>query len=231
MLTFEDVTGYFLKAATSLALTTHPEHWLNTRTLEREFTCACHVGTCEEAETSSACAVSFSWTTLDTALSFDGPAGICEFFHETDEQCSHLQTSATPPLVVDLSYSLPLNDVAFSEEALLSLTQNVRLRASEHSRRTVETRPGISMALQHNRLSPDMLTLQQRVELPIWHPEGIRSLLDSSNHWQGEENAYGPDYPRPQDWLPRAMVEVCEDIVQVLAALDAALSYNQSSNL
>src|SRR5258708_38147641 len=48
MLTFEDVTGYFLKAAANLDLVTHPEYWVNSRSLEREFACTCHTGSCEE---------------------------------------------------------------------------------------------------------------------------------------------------------------------------------------
>src|SRR5260221_7825757 len=59
MLTFEDVTGYFLKAAASLDLVTHPEYWVNSRSLEREFACTCHTGSCEEGETRSSCTLSF----------------------------------------------------------------------------------------------------------------------------------------------------------------------------
>ena len=47
MLTYEDVTGYFLKAAASFELVTHPEYWVNARSLEREFACTCHMGSCE----------------------------------------------------------------------------------------------------------------------------------------------------------------------------------------
>src|SRR5579859_2613299 len=71
MLTYEDVTGYFLKTASDLGLTTHPEHWMNSHTLEREFACTCHTGNCEEAENHSACTISFTWSTLDTALSLE----------------------------------------------------------------------------------------------------------------------------------------------------------------
>ncbi|MBO0781533.1 MAG: hypothetical protein J2P37_22155 [Ktedonobacteraceae bacterium] len=235
MLTFEDVTGYFLKAANSLSLATHPEYWMNSRTLEREFACTCHPGNCEEAETCSSCTVSFSWGTLDTALSLEGPSGVCDFFHEPDENCPHLHTAAIPPLVLDLSYTLSLEGAIISEETLLVLMQMLRLRASEHSRRTVETRPGINMVLQDNRLRSDTLTLQQRVELPIWHPDGIRGLLDSQQYEQPGAEEHNDDdldnNPRPEGWLPQIMVEVCQDIVQVLAALDASISYNPSSNI
>ena len=245
MLTYEDVTEYFLKAAASIGLMAHPEYWMNSRTLEREFACDCHAGTCEEAEQQSTCAISFAWGPLDTALSHDGPVGICDFFHEPESDCPHLHTNAIPPLVIDLSYTLALNGMVFSEETLLSLTQMLKLHASEHSRRTIETRPGISMTLHENRLQPDVLTLQQRVELPIWHPDGMRGLHDdphthsrrrverphSNIDEEGEEGGeIIADNPRPEEWLPQVMVEVCQDIIHVLEALDATISYNTSNN-
>jgi hypothetical protein len=238
LLTYEDVTGYFLKAASSLELTTHPEYWLNSRSLEREFACTCHAGSCEEGEQCSSCNISFSWGPLDTALSLDGPVGICDFFHEADADCPHLHTSAIPPLVLDLSYSLSVQGAEISEGTLLNLTQMLRLRASEHSRLTIETSPGVSMVLHDNRLQPDMLTLQQRVELPIWHPDGMRGLHDDMhapyrierhfpNHDEEEESAeIIADNPRPEDWLPQVLIEVCQDILHVLAALDASISYH-----
>src|SRR5579883_1658584 len=61
VLTYEGMTEIFLKAAASLSLVVHPEYLLNTRTLEREFVCTCHAGSCEEAELHSSCTVSFSW--------------------------------------------------------------------------------------------------------------------------------------------------------------------------
>ena len=69
MLTYEDTTENFLKAAHSLGLVTHPEYWLNIRTLEREFACTCHTGLCEDAEVQSSCTVAFTWGALDSALS------------------------------------------------------------------------------------------------------------------------------------------------------------------
>jgi hypothetical protein len=238
LLTYEDVTAYFLKAAGDLALTTHPEYWLNSRSLDREFACTCHAGSCDEAELRSSCTVSFSWGVLDTALSFDGPVGVCEFFHSPDAACPHLRTNAIPPLVFDLSYSLSLHGSAISEAMLLSLTQMLRLHASERSSRTTETRPGVSMTLQDNRLQPDMLTLQQRVELPIWHPEGMHGLHDeayirtqSDTYSVPDENEENNeviiDDPHPEDWLPQVMNDVCQDIIHVLDALDAAVSFHQ----
>src|SRR5881392_2302431 len=237
MLTYEDVTGWFIKAAANLGLITHPEYWINSRSLEREFACACHTGSCEGAENRSTCTVSFSWGTLDTALSLEGPAGVCNFFHEPEADCPHLHTHDIPPLVIDLSYTLTLNGAgaSLSEGVLLSLTQMLKLRASEHSSRAVETRPGISMTLHENRLQPEALTLQQRVELPIWHPEGMRSLHDDhySHTERGtrhsrramdeeiEEDEVAADNPRPEDWLPQVMADVCQDILQVLESLDA----------
>ena len=242
MLTFEDVTGWFLKASTNVGLMTHPEYWINSRSLEREFACTCHTGSCEEAEHHSNCTISFAWSTLDTALSLEGPAGICDFFHEPEDDCLHLHTRDIPPLVIDLSYSLVLNEpgASLTETALLSLTQMLKLRASEHSSRASETRPGLSLTLQENRLQPEALTLQQRVELPIWHPEGMRGLHDDHHYHLSERAARRPrresdeeheedeivaDNPRPEDWLPQVMVEVCQDILQGLETLEAVRTY------
>ncbi|MHB8598936.1 MAG: hypothetical protein ACYDER_19220 [Ktedonobacteraceae bacterium] len=244
MLTYEDVTEYFLKAAAAVALVTHPEYWMNGRTLEREFACTCHTGPCDESEQQSACTVSFTWSTLDTALSLEGPTGVCDFFHEPGEDCPHLHTRDIPPLVLDLSYSLNLNGTAatISEATLLSLIQTLKMRASEHSSRAIETRPGVSMILHEQRLQPEAITLQQRVELPIWHPDGMRGLLEdrpSQNEQNGraslhrhrdddeehEEEEVVPDNPHPEEWLPRIMDDVCQDIIQVLEALELVRSY------
>jgi hypothetical protein len=237
MLTFEDVTGYFLRAAASLELVTHPEYWVNSRSLEREFACTCHTGSCEEAEAHSSCTLSFTWSTLDTALSLEGPIGVCDFFHEPDEHCPHLHTSDIPPLVLDLAYTAPLdlNGASVYDTALLSLLQTLKLRASEQSSRAIETHPGVTLTLQENRLQPEALTLQQRVELPIWHPDGMRGLHDELHNRSGrfvqrrhrtidDEDESGEviaDNPRPEDWLPEVMVEVCQDILKVLEAFDA----------
>lgn len=237
MLTYEDVTTFFLKAATGLDLVTHPEYWTNGRSMEREFACICHTGNCEESETRSSCTLSFTWSTLDTALSLEGPIGICDFFHEPDEHCPHLHTSDIPPLELELSYISPLNGSGahISEGTLLSLAQMLKLRASELSSRTIETRPGVNMTLQDNRLRAESLTVQQRVELPIWHPEGMRGLHDephtrsarfvqrsrpTTDDEDEEESAVVADNPRPEDWLPQVMVDICQDIRQVLDALD-----------
>ncbi|MFL5661712.1 MAG: hypothetical protein ACJ8BW_10230, partial [Ktedonobacteraceae bacterium] len=88
-----------------------------------------------------------------------------------------------------------------------------------------------------NRLQPEALTLQQRVELPIWHPDGMRGLHDD-NHYRSErtirrkrqseeagEDEVIADNPRPEDWLPQVMIEVCQDILQGLEALDAARAH------
>ncbi len=248
MLTYEDVTRFFLKAASDLGLVTHPEYWTNSRSLEREFACTCHTGSCEDSENRSSCTLSFTWSSLDTALSLEGPAGVCDFFHEPGENCPHLHTRDIPPLVLDLSYSLTLNGTMISQTTLLSLAQTLKLRASEHSSRANETRPGISMVLQDNRLQPEALTLQQRVELPIWHPEGMRGLHDfdhphghsarnlrrlrevDEDDEEQEEEEIVADNPRPEDWLPQVMVEVCQDIVQVLEALDAVREHGLMNN-
>jgi len=239
MLTYEDVTGYFLKAASGVALTAHPEYWINSRTLERDFACTCHTGSCEEAEHHSTCTISFTWSTLDTALSLDGPTGICDFFHEPENSCPHLHTRDIPALVIDLSYSMTMNGATLSDSVLLSLIQMLKLRASEHSSRATETRPGISMAIYENRLQPEAFTLQQRVELPIWHPDGMRGLHDEPHHHTSgrgiarshheidedeEVDKVVADDPRSEEWLPQVMVEVCQDILHVLEALDSVCS-------
>lgn len=252
MLTYEDMTAYFLKGAASVGLVTHPEYWTNGRSLEREFACTCHAGSCEEAETRSACTLSFTWSTLDTALSLEGPAGVCDFFHEPEEHCPHLHTSDIPPLVLDLSYNLPLNGAGAhsSEDVLRSLIQMLKLRASEHSRRATETRPGVVMTLQENRLQPEALTLQQRVELPIWHPDGMHGLHDDRHYRSGrfvqrqrpaideddedegdEEGEVVADNPRPEEWLPQVMVDVCQDILRVLEALDAVRAHGHFNGM
>jgi hypothetical protein len=236
LLTYEDMTGYFLKAADDHGLVTHPEYWLNTRSLEREFACTCHTGTCDEAETHSACTIAFTWGSLDTAISLEEPAGVCEFFHDANEDCPHLHTNAIPPLILDLSYNLPLNGMFMNEETLLTLTQILRLNASEHSRRTVETRPGVSMILHDNHLLPETLTLQQRVEIPIWHPLGMSGLHDDPGIDGMHSYPVAPEGGvtivelHPEEWLPQIMEEVSQDILHVLAALDASISYRSSMN-
>ena len=112
------------------------------------------------------------------------------------------------------------------------------MRASEHSSRAIETRPGVSMVLHEQRLQPEAITLQQRVELPIWHPDGMRSLLEDrpaqnghtalrhrGNNEEHDEQEIVPDNPQPEEWLPSIMGDVCQDVIQVLEALDAVRSY------
>lgn len=243
MISFEDITDYFLRAAGHHGVVTHPEYWLNARTMEREFACTCHTHSCEEAEDAVSCTLSFAWSTLDTALAQEGPIGVCEFFHEPDERCPHLHTSDIPPLVLDLSYTLPFHGIRpdLHDPQLLSLMQVLRLRASEHCSRANETRPGIMIVLQENRLLAEALTLQQHVELPIWHPEGMRGLHDdpqtrsarslqryrSANEEDEEidgreEIEASADNPRPEEWLPQVMDEICQDIVHVLEAMERA---------
>src|SRR5260370_16886680 len=116
----------------------------------------------------------------------------------------------------------------------------IKLNASEHSRRANDTRPGVSMILQDNRLQAEALTLQQRVELPIWHPEGMRGLHEdpqarsarsvqrhrSVNEEDEEETSdehdeieAAADNPRPQDFLPHIMPHFCQNIHHVLQTL------------
>jgi hypothetical protein len=99
MITYEDITALFIRSAEAVGLATHPEHWVNSQTGEREFAVTCHAGTCEEAENRSTVTASFTWGPLDTVLSQQGPLGICDFFHEPDEEptCPHLHTDQVPP--------------------------------------------------------------------------------------------------------------------------------------
>jgi hypothetical protein len=114
------------------------------------------------------------------------------------------------------------------------MIQTLKLRASEQSSRAIETRPGVTLTLQENRLQPEALTLQQRVELPIWHPQGMHALHDELHFRTGrlaQPRYHGieeedideivADNPRPEDWLPAVLEDVCQDIMKVLEALDS----------
>jgi len=244
MVTYEDVTEMFLGAAEATGLSVHPELWLNTQTLEREFACTLHPGPCEEAERRAACTISFAWGPLDTVLSIDGAEGVCDFFHEPDEDCPHLHTENVPPLVLDLTYNLPLDAARFSDGALRQLARTLKLRASEHSSRAVETRPNIALALGDNGMVAEAITLQQRVELPLWDPEGGSGFHASGEHRSGHmrlgrgrrAGAYGggdpadsesgdeaeASDPHPEDWLPHLLTEVAADIAHVLETLESS---------
>jgi hypothetical protein len=234
MVTYEDVTELFLNAAEATNLSVHPEHWLNTRTLEREFTCALHPGPCEEAENRATCAVSFAWGPLDTALSQEGAEGICDFFHEPDESCPHLHTENVPPLILDLIYTLPLDHVSPTSLDLRQLARSLKLNASERSSRAVETRPNIALSLGETGLEASALTVEQRVELPLWDPEGPgeSGFRSASERQSGRasiirfrsRHSRGGDQPRPEDWLPHLLADVAEDIARVVAALEETRS-------
>ncbi len=234
MVTYEDVTELFLNAAEATSLSVHPEYWLNTQTLEREFTCALHPGPCEEAENRATCAISFAWGPLDTALSIEGAEGVCDFFHEPDEDCPHLHTENVPPLVLDLVYTLPLDHVSPGSLDLRQFARSLKLNASERSSRAVETRPNISLSLGETGLEAEALTVEQRVELPLWDPEGLgdSGFRASVERLPGRASAgrlrsrhsHAGDQPRPEDWLPHLLADVVEDIARVVAALEEARS-------
>lgn len=234
MVTYEDVTELFLNAAEATNLSVHPEYWLNTQTLEREFTCALHPGPCEEAENRATCAVSFAWGPLDTALSIEGAEGVCDFFHEPDEDCPHLHTENVPPLVLDLVYTLPLDHVAPASLDLRQLARSLKLNASERSSRAVETRPNIALSLGETGLEADALTVQQRVELPLWDPEGPgdSGFRASTERQSGHapiirlrsRHSHTGGQPRPEDWLPHLLADVADDIARVVAALEETRS-------
>jgi hypothetical protein len=232
MVTFEDVTEMFLDAAEATELSVHPEFWMNTQTLEREFACTLHPGPCEEAERHATCTVSFAWGPLDTVLSIDGAEGICDFFHEPEENCPHLHTEDVPPLVLDLTFAMPLEIGRFRPDAFQTLARTLRLRASEHSSRAVETRPSIALAFGDNGMQADGLTLQQRVELPLWDPEGVSGFRASADRRAGhmtlgrtrrrDEEDEDENDPHPEDWLPHLLAEVVADISRVIEALESA---------
>lgn len=230
MVTYEDVTELFLNAVEATNLSAHPEFWMNTQTLEREFTCALHPGPCEESETRAGCAISFAWGPLDTALSLDGAEGVCEFFHEPDEECLHLRTENTPPLTIDLVYTLPLDHVSPGSLDLRQLARSLKLNVSERSSRAVETQSNISISLGESGLEVEALTVQQRVELPLWDPEGIgdrgfhagvdRLIGHASVNRIHARHSHTGDQPRPEDWLPHLFADVAEDIARVIVTLE-----------
>ena len=229
MVTYEDVIEMFLNAAEATGLSVHPEFWLNTQTLDREFSCTLHPGPCEQAEHRANCAVSIAWGPLDTVLSIDGAEAICEFFHDPDDRCPHLQTENVPPLNVDLSFSLPLDTSGLSASALQALARSLKLRASEHSSRAVETEPSIALAFGDNGIQVDSLTLQQHVELPLWDPEGIGGFFRSGERREGHmtlrrrrDEDEESEEPHPEDWLPHLFAEVLADITHVMEALESS---------
>src|SRR5579871_6452286 len=246
MLTYEDVTQMFLRAAENVGLAAHPEHWINNQTLEREFACTCHTGTCEEAENRSTVTLSFTWSPLDTALSLEGAVGICDFFHEPDETCPHLHTDEIPPLGVDLAYNLNISAVPLTDINMQQLIRNLKLRASEHSSRATETRPSVALVLGDGGLQAEALTLQQRVEIPLWHPEGLAGLSELQEgellnghgptpgqrrrRRRDEDDESLPAEPHPEEWLPGLLADVAGDISRVLAALDAARPVSRPSD-
>ena len=233
MVTYEDITEIFLSAAEEVGLSVHPEFWLNTQTLEREFACTLHVGPCEDAENHAACTVSCAWGPLDTVLSIDGAEGVCEFFHEPDEACPHLHTDEVPPLTLDLSYSLTLQNMPLDDGTLRhlqSVMRALKMNAAEHSSRAVETQPNVALISGENGLQAEALTLQQRVELPLWDPDGMGGFHASGERRTGHTTlgrgfraGFGErDEPHPEDWLPHLLAEVAGDVARVLDALDAA---------
>jgi hypothetical protein len=237
MVTYEDVTEMFLNAAEETGLSVHPEFWMNTQTLEREFACTLHPGPCQDAEQRASCTLSFAWGPLDTVLSIDGAEGICDFFHEPDEDCPHNHTENVPPLILDLSYSLPMDRINLGSIDLRLLARTIKLRASEHSSRAVETRSNIALGLGESDMEAEALTLQQRVELPLWDPEGVSGFQASADQREGHmtlgrvrRRGQQTDGPHPEDWLPHLFNEVVEDISQVLQSLESTGSFGYPSS-
>jgi hypothetical protein len=239
MVTYEDVTEMFLEAAEATGLSVHPEFWMNSQTLEREFACTLHPGPCEEAEHHANCTVSFAWGPLDTVLSIDGAAGICEFFHEPEENCPHLHTEDVPPLALDLNYVQPLSNTRFNQGDMQMLARALKLRASEHSSRAVETRPSVALTFGDNGVQVEGLTLQQRVELPLWDPEGVSGFRTGSDRRSGHMTLGRPrrrdeedeEDPHPEDWLPHLFTEVLADIGRVIEALESVGTRGRSGDV
>jgi len=231
MITYEDVSRIFLRAAENANITTHPDMWLNPETLDRDFECIVHLGPCEEAEHRATCSVSFTWSPLDTALSFEGPQGVCEFFHEPNDTCPHLHTEDVPPLALDLAYTVGLQNIPLDTLDLQPLVRMLKYRASENSSRAIETRPNIGVAYGEQGLEAESLTLQQHVELPLWNPESLtafREFIDrqrSTGHHARNRRRYyededSGDNTGQEEWLPPLLDEVVADIERVLNALD-----------
>lgn len=240
MVTYEDITEMFLSAAEETGLSVHPEFWMNTQTLEREFTCTLHPGPCEDAEHRAACTLSFAWASLDTVLSLDGAEGVCEFFHEPDEDCPHLHTENVPPLSLDLAYNLPMDGLRVNDVDLQLLARTLRLRASEHSSRLAETRSTVALTLGDGAIEAEALSLQQRVELPLWDPEGISGLRASGDRRDGHGtgasarrrsgSADTMGAPHPEEWLPHLFAEVADDILHVLEAMEESRTLRHPSS-
>ncbi len=243
MVTYEDVTQMFLRAAEAVGLATHPEHWINNQTLEREFACTCHPGTCDEAENRSTVTASFNWSPLDTVLSQEGAVGICDFFHEPDEACPHLHTDQVPPLVVELSYNLNITAVPLSDINLQQVIRLLKLRASEHSSHTSETRASVSLTLGDGEMQAEALTLQQQVEIPLWHPDGLAGLQELRELEGRKEPGLSSGRRRrphdeegmlvelhPEEWLPQLLAQVARDMSHVLTALEAMRPLSRPSD-
>jgi hypothetical protein len=221
MVTFEDVTEMFLNAAEDDNLTAHPEFWLNTQTLEREFVCVLHACPCEESEDHPTCQVSFSWGALDTVLSYDGAEGICEFFHEPDEECTHLRTDNVPPLPLDMAYSAPLDHASLGTTDLAEFSQRLRWKTSEQSQQGQETRSNFSFTFGGDGGMLNHLVLEQHVELKLWDPGGL-SGIRSANEFPGghEPSRRSRSLPNPEDWLPQIFREVIQDVRSVIRMLE-----------
>jgi hypothetical protein len=165
-------------------------------------------------------------------LSIEGAEGVCDFFHEPDDDCPHLHTDAVPPLTLDLAYTLALKDMPLNDTSLKQLQsamRSLKLNVAEHSSRAVETQPNVAMISGENGLQAEALTLQQRVELPLWDPEGPSGFRSSGERRSGHSTVgrsrrydfSDRDEPHPEDWLPHLLLEVANDIARVLSALDS----------
>jgi hypothetical protein len=57
------------------------------------------------------------------------------------------------------------------------------------------------------------------------HYPSERTIRRKRQSYEAGEDEVIADNPRPEDWLPQVMIEVCQDILQGLEALDAARAH------
>lgn len=231
MLSYEDVIRIFLRATERQEITAHPETWLNPESLDRSFECVCHLGSCEDLGHQATCTIQISWSPLDTSLSFDGPRGICEFFHEPNEICPHLHTEEVPPLALDLTYMLEVDGLSTTDVDFHSIMRALRLGASEFSSRSIETRTSMNLIDGDTDAVIDSITLVQHVELPLWNPESLTTPFQdiiehqkiSGPHSRRSSFLYDDeedDTTYQEAWLPLLIDEAATDIKHMLEMLD-----------
>ena len=87
-------------------------------------------------------------------------------------------------------------------------------------------------------MEAEALTLQQRVELPLWDPEGVSGFHAGAEYPDGHMTLgrgrrrylHDSNAPHPEDWLPHMFAEVASDIASVLNALESSASSSHISS-